>query len=86
MVPFLGPRTTRSLIGTIGDMVMDPVGTLAESGSLQTVNQLRTPVAAVDFRARTFDAFNNVKYNAIDPIHALDRFIIRQEPACLRTG
>ena len=67
MVPFLGPRTTRSLVGTIGDMVMDPVGTLAGSGSLQTFNQLRTPVTAVDFRARTFDAFNDIKYNAIDP-------------------
>ncbi len=67
MVPFLGPRTMRSLIGTIGDMVMDPVGTLAGSGSLQSINQLRTPVAAVDFRARTFDAFNDVKYNSIDP-------------------
>ena len=66
MIPFLGPRTIRSFIGTIGDMVMDPVGSLAGSGSLQTVNQLRIPVAAVDFRARTFDAFNDIKYNAID--------------------
>ena len=67
MVPFLGPKTTRSFAGTIGDMLMDPIGTLAGGGNLQTVNQLRTPVAVVDFRARTFDAFNDVKYNAIDP-------------------
>lgn len=67
MVPFLGPKTTRSLAGTIGDILMDPVGTLAGSGSLQTVNQARTPIAAVELRARTFDAFNDLKYNAIDP-------------------
>ena len=67
MVPFLGPKTTRSIAGTIGDIVMNPVGTLFGSGSLETANQLRIPVAAVDFRARTFTAFNDVKYNAIDP-------------------
>ena len=67
MVPFLGPKTTRSIVGTIGDMVMNPVGTLAVSGNLQTVNQLRVPITAIDFRARTFGAFNDVKYNAIDP-------------------
>ena len=66
MVPFLGPKTTRSIAGTLGDMVMNPVGTLAGSSNLQTVAQLRIPVAAIDFRVRTFDAFNDVKYNAID--------------------
>ncbi len=67
MVPFMGPKTTRSLVGTIGDMVINPVGILARSDELQTINTLQIPVAAVDLRARTFDAFNDVKYNAIDP-------------------
>ncbi|MEL0023148.1 MAG: VacJ family lipoprotein [Alphaproteobacteria bacterium] len=67
MVPLLGPRTTRSLAGTVVDTVLDPVGMLAAGSGAQALSTMQAPLGAVTFRADNFDAFNDVKYNAIDP-------------------
>jgi phospholipid-binding lipoprotein MlaA len=67
MVPVLGPRTARSFAGNLVDMVLNPMGILAAGSGTQTINTVRPPLAAVAFRARNFDTFNDVKYNSIDP-------------------
>jgi phospholipid-binding lipoprotein MlaA len=67
MVPVLGPRTTRSLTGTVVDMVMNPLQIFGTTSTADTVRTAQAPVGAVSFRAKTFEAFNDVKYNSLDP-------------------
>ena len=67
MVPVLGPRTTRSLGGTVVDFAMNPLRVFGTGNTVQTINAAQAPVGAVSFRAQNFDAINDVKYNALDP-------------------
>ena len=67
MVPVLGPRTTRSLTGDVVDFVMNPLQVFGTSNAADTVRTAQAPVGAVSFRAGNFDAFNDVKYNSLDP-------------------
>ena len=67
MVPILGPRTGRALTGNIVDFAMNPLRVFGSGDEVQTVRQAQAPLGAVSFRAKNFDAFNDVKYNALDP-------------------
>ena len=67
MVPVLGPNTSRSLTGQVVDSVTNPMAFLKAGDAIQTVQNLRPPVAAVSKRANLFKAFNDVKYNSLDP-------------------
>ena len=67
MVPVLGPRTTRSLGGTVVDFALNPLSVFGTGDVVQTVNAAQAPVGAVSFRAQNFDAINDVKYNSLDP-------------------
>ena len=67
MVPVLGPNTSRSLTGRVVDSVTNPMAFLKAGDAIQTVQTLRPPVAAVSKRANLFKAFNDVKYNSLDP-------------------
>ncbi|MEX0503428.1 VacJ family lipoprotein [Alphaproteobacteria bacterium LSUCC0719] len=67
MVPVLGPRTARSLTGDVVDFVMNPLQIFGTSNAADTLRTAQAPVGAVNFRAANFDAFNDVKYNALDP-------------------
>ena len=67
IVPVLGPHTTRSLGGTVGDFAMNPLSVFGTGGVVQTVNAAQAPVGAVSFRAQNYDAINDVKYNSLDP-------------------
>ena len=67
MVPVLGPRTTRSLGGTVVDFALNPLSVFGTGDVVQTVNAAQVPVGAVSFRAQNFDAINDVKYNSLDP-------------------
>jgi phospholipid-binding lipoprotein MlaA len=67
MVPLLGPQTTRSLTGTVVDMIVNPYGKLAAGANASNAATIKTPLNAVTFRAKTFDAFNTVKYDSLDP-------------------
>jgi phospholipid-binding lipoprotein MlaA len=67
MVPALGPNTSRSLTGRVVDSVTNPMSFLKAGDAVQTMQTLRPPVAAVSTRANLFEAFNDVKYNSLDP-------------------
>jgi phospholipid-binding lipoprotein MlaA len=67
MVPFLGPNTSRSLTGRFADTMTNPMSFLKAGGSVQTMQSLRPPVAAVSFRANMYEALNDVKHNSLDP-------------------
>ena len=67
MVPVLGPRTTRSLGGTVVDFALNPMRVFGTGEVVDTVNAAQAPVGAVSFRAQNFDAVNDVKYNSLDP-------------------
>jgi len=67
MVPVLGPRTTRSLGGSVVDFAMNPLRVFGTGNAVQTINTAQAPVSAVSFRAQNFDTINDVKYNALDP-------------------
>ena len=67
MVPVLGPRTTRSLGGSVVDFAMNPLRVFGTGNAVQTINAAQGPMGAVSFRAQNFDAINDVKYNALDP-------------------
>ena len=67
MVPVLGPRTTRSLGGTVVDLALNPLSVFGTGDVVQTVNAAQAPVGAVSFRAQNYDAINDVKYNSLDP-------------------
>ena len=67
MVPVLGPRTTRSLGGTVVDFALNPLSVFSTGDVVQTVNAAQVPVGAVSFRAQNYDAINDVKYNSLDP-------------------
>ena len=77
MVPMLGPRTTRSLGGTVVDFALNPLSVFGTGDVVQTVNTARAPVGAVSFRAQNYDAINDVKYNSLDP-YALTRSVYYQ--------
>ena len=49
------------------DSVTNPMAFLKAGDAIQTVQTLRPPVAAVSKRADLFKAFNDVKYNSLDP-------------------
>ena len=67
MVPVLGPRTTRSLTGDVVDFVMNPLQIFGTGNTADTVRTAQAPTRAVSFRASNFDAFNDMKYNSLDP-------------------
>ena len=67
MAPVLGPNTSRSLTGRVVDSVTNPMSFLKAGDAVQTMQTLRPPVAAVSTRANLFEAFNDVKYNSLDP-------------------
>lgn len=67
MVPVLGPQTTRSMTGVVVDFVMNPLSIFSATDTAETIVAAQQPVQAVSFRAQNFDAFNDIKYNAIDP-------------------
>lgn len=67
MVPFLGPNTSRSLTGRAADAIINPMSFLKAGETVQALNSLRPPVAAVSFRARMTKALDDVKYNSLDP-------------------
>jgi len=80
MVPVLGPNTSRSLTGRVVDSVTNPMAFLKAGDAIQTLQTLRPPVAAVSKRADLFKAFNDVKYNSLDP-YARTRSIYYQGQA-----
>ena len=67
MMPVLGPNTSRSLTGRVVDSLTNPMSFLKAGDAVQTLQTLRPPVAAVSTRANLFEAFNDVKYNSLDP-------------------
>ena len=82
MVPIMGPRTTRALAGDVVDIILNPLSVFGTGEVANTVRTAQAPMAAVDFRARTFDAFNDIKYNAIDS-YARTRSLYYQSRAAL---
>ena len=66
MVPVLGPRTTRSLGGTVVDFAFNPLSVFGTGDVLQTVKAAQAPIGAVSFRAQNYDAINDMKYNSLD--------------------
>ena len=77
MVPVLGPRSTRSLGGTVVDFALNPLSVFGTGDVVQTVNAAQAPVGAVSFRAQNYDAINDVKYNSLDP-YARTRSVYQQ--------
>jgi len=67
MVPFFGPRTSRSLTGQIADTVTNPMSFLKAGDSVQTIQSLRPPLAAVSLRSKMSSSLNDIKYNSLDP-------------------
>ena len=67
MVPFLGPNTSRSLTGKVADTMTNPMSFLKAGGAVQTMQSLRPTVAAVSSRSQMSEAFNDIKYNSLDP-------------------
>ena len=67
MVPVLGPRTTRSLTGSVVDFAMNPLRVFGTGDTADLARTAQAPVGAVSFRAANFDAVNDVKYNSLDP-------------------
>lgn len=67
MVPVLGPHTTRSITGVVVDFAMNPMSIFSATDTANTVVAAQPPVSAVSFRAQNFEAFNDTKYNSVDP-------------------
>ena len=66
MMPLLGSGTVRSHTGRVVDAVTNPLGLVNIDGA-STVLTASVPVNAITFRGNTFEQFNDIKYNAIDP-------------------
>ena len=67
MMPLLGPQTGRALAGNVVDFAMNPLRVFGSGKEVRSLRQAQAPVGAISFRAKTFDAFNEVKYKSIDP-------------------
>ena len=67
MVPFLGPNTSRSLTGRVADTITNPMSFLKAGDAAQTIQSTRPAVAAVSSRSQMSEAFNDIKYNSLDP-------------------
>jgi phospholipid-binding lipoprotein MlaA len=67
MMPLLGPRTGRALAGNVVDFAMNPLRVFGSGKEVRSLRQAQAPVGSISFRAKTFDAFNEVKYKSIDP-------------------
>jgi len=86
MVPFLGPNTTRSLVGNAIGLVLNPLSLLESGEAIDAYNAARTPVAAVSFRANIFEAFNDIKYNSLDPYARTRSFYFQSQGGGARPG
>jgi phospholipid-binding lipoprotein MlaA len=67
MVPFFGPKTSRSLTGQVADTITNPMSFLKAGDALQTIQSLRPTVAAISFRSKMSKSLNDIKYNSLDP-------------------
>lgn len=66
MMPLLGPGTVRSYTGGVVDSLINPLGFVNIEG-VSAIQTASSPIGAVTFRGNTFEQFNDIKYNAIDP-------------------
>lgn len=92
VLPLLGPSNTRDGIGLVVDYFLDPInympsGDPLDSDSDRTKFQIgRRVVGAVDWRARNFDAINDLKATSVD-YYARVRTIHKQSrDALIRNG
>mgnify|MGYP006132592409 CR=1 FL=1 len=77
VLPILGPTTTRDVVGTVGNVFLDPVyqithNTEISNGVVGNGNYSEhnyyyfRGTGAVDFRAKNIEAFDSVEENSID--------------------
>ena len=66
-VPFLGPHSSRSLVGRVVDSITNPLSMIHAGNVGSTLRTAEIPARAVAFRANNFATINDVKYNSIDP-------------------
>jgi phospholipid-binding lipoprotein MlaA len=83
VLPILGPSNVRDTAGLVVDHFLDPINYLGDGSPLDTDDGVskfqigRRAVGAVDFRARNYEAINDLKRTSID-YYARVRTIYKQ--------
>jgi phospholipid-binding lipoprotein MlaA len=86
MLPVLGPSNTRDGIGKVVDYFLDPVRYIGNDDVNSDFQMGRRVAGAVDFRARNFDAINDLRESSVD-YYARVRSIYKQRrDALIRDG
>ena len=71
VLPILGPTTTRDVVGTVGNVFLDPVyqithGSVASQSYSEHNYWYYRSTGAVDFRAKNIESFTSLEENSID--------------------
>lgn len=77
VMPLLGPRPPRDLLGVVVDMGMDPMTYVLPANDLDYLGYARTGVDIVDARARNIETFDDLEASSID-LYATLRNLYRQ--------
>lgn len=80
VLPLLGPSNPRDAVGVGVDMVLDPLNWYAWNTDRDWITYTRAGVGAVDARARSLQALDDVKANSLD-YYATIRSLYRQRRA-----
>lgn len=86
MLPVLGPSNVRDTVGRVVDYFLDPTTYIGDDDANLTYHFARRAVGGVDFRARNFDAINDLRETSVD-YYARVRTIYKQRRnAAIRNG
>lgn len=77
MLPVLGPSNIRDVVGRVADYFIDPVRYIGEEDANFSVRMGLRAAGAVDFRARNFEAINDLRETSVD-YYARVRSIYKQ--------
>lgn len=86
MLPVLGPSNARDGVGKVVDYFLDPTRYIGDEDLNTNFQMGRRVAGAVDFRARNFDAINDLRESSVD-YYARVRSIYKQRrDALIRDG
>ncbi len=87
VVPVIGPSNGRDLVGTVVDIFFDPLTYIVSGpGARNAITIARGSGEAVDFRARNYDAFNDLKASSVDYYARMRSIYLQRREAEIRNG
>ena len=80
VLPFLGPSSTRDLVGRVGDLLVDPLGLYLIKQDYEDLLYITKVTKALDTRVRIDGVIEGTRENSLDP-YAIMRTMYMQNRA-----